>query len=386
MINIKRTVALAMTGLLVGAGASHADEVLIGAAISMTGGLAYADVPAHEGMRLAIDEINAAGGIGGDMMITLAVKDGRSDPAQTTIAAQDLLNGGINILITPADSDPSIGAGSIAQRAKIPTFTTVASSPTLPESVGEYMFGNFPGDNIQTTVSAQYAYGKGYRTAVLLSSPDTSYTQLPLYFGEVFEKLGGKVVLEAVFNLGQQDFSSLVTQIANMSERPDVIMTAAYEPDFPAFLKQLRAAGVDTPVIGSDGIDSPTTFSLGAVSEGVVFSTAGFAKPGNHLDKFNKAYDAKYGKAPETIFAALGYDLIKVIEAAVIKAGSLDGPTLQAAIASLENVQGATSKITYAGSDRVPFRDVAMVRVSSGKRELVSIGMPDPKLVPAPQY
>jgi branched-chain amino acid transport system substrate-binding protein len=386
MINIKRTVALAITGLMVGAGASHADEVSIGAAISMTGGLAYADVPAHEGMRLAIDEINAAGGIGGDMMITLAVKDGRSDPAQTTIAAQDLLNGGINILITPADSDPSIGAGSIAQSAKIPTFTTVASSPTLPESVGEYMFGNFPGDNIQTTVSAQYAYGKGYRTAVLLSSPDTSYTQLPLYFGEVFKKLGGKVVQEAVFNLGQQDFSSLVTQIANMSERPDVIMTAAYEPDFPAFLKQLRAAGVDTPVIGSDGIDSPTTFSLGAVSEGVVFSTAGFAKPGNHLDKFNKAYDAKYGKAPETIFAALGYDLIKVIEAAVIKAGSLDGATLQAAIASLENVQGATSKITYAGSDRVPFRDVAMVRVSSGERELVSIGMPDPKLVPVPQY
>jgi len=387
-MNRLKRIALAALGLLLvsTSGATADDDFVIGAAISMTGVFAYADVPAYEGMQVAIDEINATGGIGGKHPIKIVVKDGRSDPAQTTIVAQELINSGIHVLITPADADPSIGAGMMAQQAQIPTFTTVASSPTLPQSVGTYMFGNFPGDNIQATVSAEYARDKGYKKAFILYSPDSSYTQLPLYFKDVFEKLGGQIVGEGIYNLGQQDFSSMVTQIGSMDNKPDVIMTAAYEPDFPAFLKQLRAAGITIPVIGSDGIDSPTTFSLGNVAEGVVFTTAGFAKPGNRLDQFDKAYEAKFGKAPETIYTALGYDLVKVIEAAAIKAKSFSGPDLRNAIASLKDVQGATSKITYAGSDRVPFRDVALVKVVDGKRTLIKMAKPDEKLVPAPQF
>ncbi|MBL8711207.1 MAG: ABC transporter substrate-binding protein [Rhodospirillaceae bacterium] len=361
-----------------------ADDLVVGAAISLTGGLAYADVPAQKGMQLAIDEINAAGGIGGKYKIDLRLKDSRSDPAQTSIAAQELIDDGASVLVTPCDADPSIGAGQMAQSAGVAAFSTCASSPNLPLAVGDHMFTNFPGDNVQATVSAKYAIDSGYKNAYILISPDTSYTQLPNYFKTVFETLGGKVVGEDNFSIGQQDFSAQVTKIKSLEPAADVIMTAAYEPDFPAFIKQLRAAGITAPVIGSDGIDSPTTFALGDVAEGVVFSTAGFAAPGSPLEAFNAKYKAANGENPDTIFSAIGYDLIKVLEAAVLKADSVDREAIWQAVRELENVQGATSTITYKGTNGVPLRQVSLIKVVKGDRELVLQEAPDAALIPAP--
>ena len=149
--------------------------------------------------------------------------------------------------------------------------------------------------------------------------------------------------------------------------------------------RALRAAGVTSQIIGSDGIDSPTTFSLGEVGEGVVFTTAGFPTPGSALEKFNKEFEARYGKAPDTIYSAVGYDLIKVIEAAVLKAGSTDPKAIRNAMASLENVQGATGTITYAGTNGMPIRQVSLVRVKNGAREFVAQPTPDPALIPEPR-
>jgi branched-chain amino acid transport system substrate-binding protein len=362
-----------------------ADELVIGGAISLTGSLAYADVPAQKGMQLAIDEINAAGGIGGKTKISLKLKDSRSDPSQTSIAAQELIDDGVNVLVTPCDADPSIGAGQIAQQAGVAAFSTCASSPNLPLAVGDHMFMNFPADNVQATVSAKYAFDSGYKSAYILVSPDTAYTQLPLYFKTVFEKLGGKVIAQDNFSMGQQDFGAQVTKIKALSPAPDVIMTAAYEPDFPAFIKQLRAAGVTIPVIGSDGIDSPTTFALGTVAEGVVFSTAGFAAPGSPLEAYNVKYKAKYGTDPDTIYTAIGYDLIKVLEAAVLKAGSTDRTAIWQAVRTLENVQGATSTITYKGTIGIPIRQVALIKIVQGQRQLVRQEAPDAALIPTPK-
>jgi branched-chain amino acid transport system substrate-binding protein len=193
------------------------------------------------------------------------------------------------------------------------------------------------------------------------------------------------VVGEDNYSMGQQDFSAQVTKIKSLSPKPDVIMTGAYEPDFPAFIKQLRAAGITTPVIGSDGIDSPTTFALGDVAEGVVFSTAGFAAPGSSLEAFNAKYKAATGADPDTIYIAIGYDLIKVLEAAVLKAGSVDREAVWQAVRGLENVQGATSTITYKGTDGVPLRQVSLIKIVKGGRELVLQEAPDPALIPAPK-
>lgn len=365
--------------------ATAAETLTIGVATAQTGGLAPYDGPVIEGLHLAVNEINDAGGIGGKIMIELIEKDVRSDAAQTSIAVQELIDDGVNVLVTPCDADPSFAAAALAGDAKIPAFSTCASSPTLPLMGGDYMFANFPGDNVQATVSAEWAQQQGYKVAYILYSPDSQYTTLPLYFGDVFKALGLTLAGEGIYSLGQQDFSAEVTKIKNLSPTPDVIMTSAYEPDFPAFIRQLRAAGVMTQVIGSDGIDSPTTFSLGAAAEGVVFSTAGHATPGSELEKFNAKYKMVYGAESETVFNAVGYDLIKVIEAGVMAAGSTDSVAIRNAVADLENVQGATSLITYKGTSGMPVRQVSLIRVKNGERELVGQPAPTASLVPAPR-
>jgi branched-chain amino acid transport system substrate-binding protein len=333
-------------------------------------------------MQIAVDEINQQGGIDGKIKIELLSRDVRSDISQTAVVAQELIDEKVDILVTPCDADPSFAAAQIAQSANIPAFSTCASSPTLPIMGGEYIFSNYPGDNVQATVSAEWAVKQGFKTAYILFSPDTQYTMMPLYFEDVFKKLGGTIVGKTEYKMDQQNFSSEVTKIKQLSPQPDVIMTSAYEPDFPVLIRQLRAAGITSQVIGSDGIDSPTTFSLGKAVEGLVLTTAGHAQPGNSLDAFNKKYSEIHGKESETVYNAIGYDLVKVIEAGVLASGSTNGQEIRNAVAELENVQGATGTITYKGTQGMPLRQVALIRIKNGERELVEMKAPDSDLVP----
>ncbi len=362
-----------------------AENLVIGLATAQTGGLAPYDQPNLAGLQMKIDEINAAGGIAGKFPIQTIIKDTRSDSAQTALVAQELVDAGAQLIITPCDADPSIAAGMMTQSAGIPAISFCATTPTLPLAVGDYMFSNYPADNVQAAILAAYAVESGYKTAYILTSPDSAYTlKLPQYFGEAFTAKGGTLLGEGTFSMGQQDFGAEVTKIAAMDPKPDVIMTSAYEPDFPAFVRQLRGAGVTTPILGSDGIDSPTTFGLGDLVEGVVFSTAGHATAGSPLEAFNVKWTEKTGAAPDTIYIANGYDLGLIIEAAVTAADSLDPAAIREGIANLENLQGVTGPITFKGTIGMPLRSVSLVRIKAGDRELVAQGQPDPADIPAP--
>jgi branched-chain amino acid transport system substrate-binding protein len=377
-------VALAAAGIP-GASIARAEETLkIGFAGGFTGYLAPYDQPTLQGVQLAVDQINKAGGIDGKVKIEVITRDMRSDTAQSAVMAQELVGQGINVMLAPCDVDPAVAAGQIAQSAGIPTIAPCASTPTLPGIVGDYMFANYTADNLQGTVLADFALKQGYKTALILISKDTPYTEkLPGYFAKVFQAKGGKIVGTVEFKMGQQDFSAEVTKIKEVNPAPDVIMTSAYEPDFPAFIKQLRSAGITTPVLGSDGIDSPTTMALGAVVEGVVFTNAGFPSEGSALAKFNADFKAHFGQEPNTVYTATGYDVIKVIEAAVKAAGDkIDGKSLRDAIDNLENVPVATGMITYKGMNRVPLRVVAINRIVGGQKSHVADVTPNGADVP----
>ncbi|UWS09880.1 ABC transporter substrate-binding protein [Phaeobacter inhibens] len=363
-----------------------AEVLKIGLATAQTGGLAGYDGPVIEGLHIAVDEINAAGGINGNIKIELIEKDVRSDAAQTAIAVQELADEGVSVLVLPCDADPSLAAIGTVTSAQIPAISTCASSPTLPMIGGDFMFANFPGDNVQATVSAEWAHQQGHKSAYIIYSPDSQYTTMPLYFADVFKALGGEMLGEDTHSIGQQDFSAIATRIAALNPQPDVIMTSSYEPDFPSMLKALRAAGVTAQMIGSDGIDSPTTFSLGDTGEGVVFTTAGHATEGSPLADFNAKYEAATGSASETVFNAVGYDLIIVVAEAVKAAGGSNDPVaIRNAMAELENVRGATSLITYKGTNGMPVREVTLIRVKDGERELIGQPSPTADLIPAPR-
>jgi|GEM_PF-284146 len=139
------------------------------------------------------------------------------------------------------------------------------TAPTLTQ-VGPHVFGSYPADNQQGAVLATYARDRGFERVWLVKSPDSAYTLGgPEYFGTAFEALGGKVVGESLYSLNQPDFSAIATTIKTADPAPDVIVTWAWEPDFPAFVKALRGAGVDTRVMGGDVLDTPTVRGLGEI-------------------------------------------------------------------------------------------------------------------------
>lgn len=360
------------------------EKLVIGAAISKTGWNAPYDSPVMDGLAVAIDEMNAAGGIAGKFKVEIETRDNRSDNAQNAIVTQELVDQGVNLMIVTCDSSMVHAGAQMIVAAQIPAISSCSSSPTLPMTGNGFIFANAVTDNVQGAAQAEYAWSQGYRNAYLLRSPDIEYTQMPLYFAQAFKKLGGTIVGESIYALSQPDFSAEVTKIKGMQPQPDVIVTSAFEPDFPAFIRQLRGAGVTIPVVCGDGIDSPTTFGLGEAVEGVVFTSSGFAEPGSPMEAYQKKYAEKFGKAPESIMDALGYDLAKIIEAAVTSADSVEPAKIREALANLENVQGATAVISYKGGNGTPTRPVAVIRIENNKRALVSRKAPDAAIVPPP--
>lgn len=355
--------------------------VVVGYVGGFTGILAPYDGGVIQGLKLKVEELNA----GGKVKLDLQTRDSRSEPAEAVAAAQDLIAKGADVLITPCDSDPAIAAGGIAQKQGIPALSSCATTPTLPQAVGDHMFLSVQGDNAQSTVLANYATEQGYKSAYLLSSPDSGYTkELPRYFGEVFEANGGTIAGTDTFKLGGQDFNAQVTKIRQASPQPDVIMTSAYLPDFPVFIKQLRAAGVDIPVLGVNAIDTQTTLDAsGDAAEGVVFTTHAFPRDGNGLATFYETFETETGKPAESIFPAIGWDVGTIIATAAEQAGSTDPDKLRDAIAALADVEVATGTVTYDPELRLPKKPEAIVEVKDGAFALVD-EVPYPDNVPAP--
>ena len=366
--------------------AGEACIVKVGVAGGQTGGLAYADVPHLEGFELWAEQVNANGGIDGKFTIETIVKDSRSDITQSATVAAELLAQGISILITSADADPTIAAGALAQAEGVTAVSWFGSAPIVQLAAGDHVFSNAFGDNTQAKVLADHATEMGYQNAYTLGSPDSSYTKmLPVYFGEAFEANGGKVVGAGSFSMGQASFSVIVDEIKALSPAPDVIMTPAYEPDFPTFIKALRGAGITAAVLGTDGIDSPTTLALADIAEGVTYTTPGVLKNEGVMGTFFTDYNAKYGKDPETIYAVTGYELGLTLEAVVTQAQSCDADAIWKAWANLEGAQGITGKISYKGGDGMAIREIALIEIKNSERSLIGTFSPDPATVPKAQ-
>ncbi|PQA72398.1 ABC transporter substrate-binding protein [Brucella oryzae] len=366
-------------------GEALAEDFQIGLATAQSGVLAPYDQPALNGFRMGIDEINAKGGLAGKYPVKLIIKDTRSDMSQTAAATQELVDDGVKFVISPCDADASIAAGQVTQPAGIPTMTFCGSAPVLTTAVGDVMFGSYPADNLQATKIADYASRSGLKTAYIMISPDSAYhANLPEFFATVFEKKGGKIIGRGNYSVGQPDFSAEVTKIKNLAEKPDIIFTAAYEPDFPAFIQQLRAAGVTVPVWGADAINTPTVAGLGNLVNGVLFTAPGHAAPGSKLEAFNEEFKKVYGHAPESAYEANGYEIAGIIDAAVTTAGSTDPAAIREAISHLKDFEGVTGRITYEGTTGMPVRSVALYKYQDGKAVFLESGVPTPEDIPAP--
>ncbi len=343
--------------------APSGDPILIGFPADLSSTYAYYDQPMLEGAQFAVDEINEAGGVLGRPLQLQAI-DIRNDPAETSKITQQLIDDGAVYLIGTT-GDGISAEGALACAAGIPVSTGDGTAATLVDDIGSCAFQLLMNDTIQGAIAADFALAQGYRTAVLVSSPEIPYTaNLPGYFAEVFSLGGGSVSAEEPYQIGAGDFSAVSTKIASLDSQPDVIYTPMFPPDTQIFIRQLRQAGVTTPVISSDGNLDPSLTSAGADAlDGLVFTAAVCpADTDETIGAFFAAYKARYAKDPSSVVATLGYDEIKIVAQAIEKAGAADPAGIIAALSAYEYA-GVSGTGVMDGATRRAKKPAALIQM-----------------------
>lgn len=344
--------ATAATGGLAAPGkhgkfACKGGKIVIGNAKGLTGPLAPFDGGELNGDKLAVAEINRAGGIGGCKLKMIA-ENTQSDPAVGRQVAKDLLAKGAQILLVPGDFDFGITAAQAAQAAGKFSMSPTASTVGFPKAVGPLFFEL--GLNTDDIGKAQAAFAKqrNWKTVYLVTNTGISFfTAQEQTFLKHF---GGKTVGSDTVTNDQQDYSSIVSKIAALKPQPDVIYGSTFFPNIGIFIKQLRGAGVTAPVLGSPGWasrDLPKVAGAKNIRNAFYVGSVYFEGPGTDpaVAKMETAYKKMFGKLPDTHNTILGYQSIYLLARALEAAGSTDPKALAKAMGSIRNAKLAGSTI-----------------------------------------
>ncbi|MCM3409519.1 ABC transporter substrate-binding protein [Metabacillus litoralis] len=351
---------------------STSETIKVGALYNVTGGQASLDEPSLAGFQLAAEEINANGGINGKQIEVVSI-DSKSDPSTATNGVQELIEVEKVVAISGfSDTTFALTAGPLAQEAGIPFVTSGATSPLIPDQVGDFMFMAAFGDNVQSAAIADYSVNElGAKSAWILTDTSSDFTLgLAKYFKDRFNSIGGKVVLEDEYDgAADVDFSAQITRLKELKEQPDVLMVSAQPDKAGIVVKQIRDMGITTPIVSGDGFDTPQLIEMGGVpqSNDVYFAThVSLENPEEIVQNFVKAYEEKTGNYPENGFAALGYDAMYLIADAIERAGSEDPQAIRDALAETDALKLVTGEVTY-GDSHVPTKSVTILGVEDGK-------------------
>ncbi len=362
--------------------------IKVGYGNNLTGFLAAHDVLISNGAKLAVEQINKKGGIGGKIKINLLLRDVQSRPDTSVQVARDLMKAKVNVLVLPCNTDFQIGMAAVANPKGQFMLSPCNADPTVARKYGNYWPVGMAG-NAQLAQLANYAKLKKYKKVYVLDAPQMLYVHLMAkYFKKAAPSRGIQIVGSDDIPFGAtgfpQDYSAIATKIKNDSGGAQAIMTGLFSPFVDFLARDLRRAGVNLPVIGTDGMDTQLNLTTGKDAvNGYGFTTFGFPDKGSATVRFYAQFKGRFGASPDGTYPALGYDTIKVLEAAVIKAGGINGKVIQAALANGMTVNGALGPVKYSGSNRHnPTNIVAALQIKNGKFVKVLKGVP--KNVPAP--
>jgi len=367
-------------------GNKESNVIELGMIYNMTGSQASLDAPSANGAKLAAKEINEAGGVLGKQ-IEIVAYDGKSDAETIGMAATQLVESdNVVAMFGFSDSDMVLAAAPIAAKAGVVFVSSGATSPKLPAQVPDYLYLACFGDNVQAAAAAEYAYNTlKAKTVYLLVDKGMEYTLLlGKYFKERFVELGGKVVLEDTYQTGDKDYSAQITKMKSTS--PDILFISSGPDEIGTIVKQFRDAGVDSPIIGGDGYDTPLLVQIaGNGANDIYFTTHSLMDPDKgtaEVKKFISAYKSEYGNIPENAFAGLGYDTVKLLVDAIRRADSEDPGKILESLKVTKNLAGVTGAITFTGNSPIPQKGVAIIEVQGGKLTLAAEVVPES--VPAP--
>lgn len=365
-------------------GGSGVQTVKVGFSGALSGAYAAYDAPLLKGMQFAEEEINEQGGIDG-IKVEVVSKDNKGEQTQTAATTQELLDDGVGVFVLTT-GDTSVPSGLLAVQSGAIASVGGNTAPSIVQDVGERAFMLVYGDNAQAAAGAEYSCEQGYESAYLIGSDEIPYTKfIPEYYETAFaEACGGEIVGTDQYKIGATEFATQVAKIKAADPQPDVIYTSMFIPDFGAFMKQLRASGVDTPVVTVDGNDSELLIdSAGKAVDGVVFTTSAFPQEGNPVEKFISDFETATGEAVESnTLEAIGRDNVYAIVEAAAEAGSTEPDAILDAIYSFTDQELITGNVTMDREAQVPEKDVWLVEMQG--TEFTYLDRFVPENTPAP--
>lgn len=278
------------------------------------------------------------------------------------------------------DNNSVLTVGKYFQNNKTPFLSIGATDPKLPQLFGNQIFLVPFGDNTQAAAAAEFADKKFGKNAVVLWDSTSDYTQnLPLYFKTRFKELDGVITLDRSYP-GGCDISNLATAISQLETSPDFIYLAGLPDCIGDVINSLRQAGIQLPIIGGDGLDTPNLTKDSTIDN--VWYTTHSWQESNKARVFVKAYQNLYQTAPKNAFAALGYDTANLVLKTLSEAKTTDPNGIYEALESIKNFEGVTGAISYSSHSHVPKKSVWIIEINQGKKKLAKHFIP--KGIPSP--
>ncbi|MCX7842251.1 MAG: ABC transporter substrate-binding protein [Clostridia bacterium] len=358
-------VASMFTGCAGGGG-----EIKIGAIQPISGQVSAYGTQTRDAIQMAVDEINAKGGINGKK-IKLIVEDDEANPEKTVNAFKKLVTQDKVIgIIGALTSKCSLSITKEAQQRKVIMISPSSTNDTVTDA-GDYIFRACYNDSFQGQVVAKFAQEtlKAKNAAILFDNTNDYSKGLRDNFKKKFEELGGKVVIEESYATGDKDFNAQLTKIKGTN--PDVLFIPDYYSTVSLIAKQVKSQNIKAPMLGADGWDEITN-NAGEEVVGSFYSNH-YSPDADDADvkNFVKKYEEKYKITPNAL-AALGYDATYILAEAIERAGSTDTSKIKDEMMKT-NKKFVTGQIKF-NEKRNPVKSAVMVEVKKGSDGKLTAG------------
>ena len=349
---------------------ADAKTIVLGEYGSMTGALATFGQSTDNAIKMATEEINAKGGVLGKP-VEISLEDDGSRAEQVPSAVLKLINEkNVLAILGEVASSNSLAAAPICQSAGVPMLSPTSTNPDVTKK-GDYIFRACFIDPFQGSVMAKFASGDlNAKTAAIFTDVKSDYSKgLTEFFKKQFTESGGKIVAEENYRAGETDFRAQMTNIKG--KKPDVIYIPGYYTEVANIAVQARSLGIDVPLLGGDGWDSPKLFEIGRDAVNNCYLT-------NHYSPENKApkvvkfvgdYKKKFGETPDAL-AAVAYDAAYIMFDAIERSGGTDRAKLRDALAATKNFEGVTGNISM-DADRNAQKPIVILKIGDGKQNFV---------------
>ncbi len=373
-MKIKSAGLVAAISALMAVSAWAADPIKVGVSGPFTGGSAPMGVSMRDGVKLAVSEINAKGGVMG-RQIVIVERDDEAKNERGVQIAQELINKEkVVATLGFINTGVSIASQRFYQEAKIPVFNNVATGSIVtkqflpPEHAENYIFRNAANDTIQSAMIVEEAIGKRKFTKVAILADSTNYGQLGMGdLVKALEKKNVKAVAIEKFNIKDVDMTSQLLKAKEAGA--EAILTYAIGPELAQIANGMEKLGWKVPMIGSwtlsmgNFIDNAGKNGNGATMPQTFIQEGNTPKRKAFIEAYIKAYKPANDRIPSPVSAAQGYDSVYLLAAAIKQAGSTDGVKIREALENLkEKVDGVVAMYDK------PF--------SKDDHEAVKMGMP----------